>query len=129
MGYRVPSERVLRDAIAGVVARSGGVGSLTQLTALVAAELERRDARLRVSTDRVRRLAALIPEVRLRITTRPGAGGPLSATCPVCGSPMRAVRNRTLKGQEVFLEARCRRCPYWTGRTRRIPTRYTFQAR
>jgi len=36
------------------------------------------------------------------------------------------VKNLTIWGGEVTIEFRCNKCGYWTGKKKRIPTRYVF---
>jgi hypothetical protein len=79
-----------------------------------------------VSGTRLRHLALETPGVRVivRYTEKPD-GRPL-LECPVCASPLRPIRNRTLTGDMVVLGQQCTRCRYWTHHPRRVPTRYTF---
>jgi hypothetical protein len=126
MGTRRAREAQLRRSLKRVLQRAGGVGTLTHLVELVNEELEREDPSHRVSGPRLRRIAVTEPEVRVVIHTRRAQSTRLSKTCPVCRSSLKRVENRTLTGDRVTLEARCTVCPYWTGRARRIPTRYGF---
>ena len=36
------------------------------------------------------------------------------------------MKNITIYGGTVTLGHKCKRCGYWTGKTRRIPSRYIF---
>ncbi len=112
-----------------VLSRTGGVRSLSQLVALVAEDLQKRDPGYRLGPERVRRVAARMNAVKTTIYARRGDGGGPDRECPVCGAALERVRNRTLSGGSIELQARCTECPYWTGRVRRIPTRYAFALR
>jgi len=100
--------------------------SQASFRAAVLAFLRRDDPLAVVGGTRLRRLALETPGVRLIVsyTERPG-GRPL-VECPVCGAPLRPIRNRTLTGDSVVLGQQCTRCRYWTHHPRRVPTRYTF---
>lgn len=126
MAYRIPSEETLRDAVRRVLTQHRGIGSLKGLTEEVAEVLRKQDPRYRIGPERVRRVASRMNAVRTTIQTRRAPRGPQRERCPVCGGKMKSVRNRTLGGDAVALEARCSQCPYWTGRERRVPVRYTF---
>jgi hypothetical protein len=107
----------------------GGRASYPSQAAFRSAVLEflRRDDPLAVvSGTRLRRLALETPGVRLGVhyTEKPDLR-PLTQ-CPVCGSPLRPIRNATLTGPSVVLGQQCTRCRYWTHNQRRVPTRYTF---
>lgn len=129
MGYRLPDEKRLRSVLAEVVESSGGVRTLGRLADLVGEALARDDPRYRVSRERLRRVAVTSAQIRVQIHTRRSPSRRLREACPVCGSRMKRLENQTLSGTRVVLEARCPTCPYWTGRARRIPTRYVFQSR
>lgn len=129
MGYRLPDENRLRSVLVEVVDRSGGVRTLNRLVDLVGQALARDDPRYRVSGERLRRIAVTSEAIRVQIHTRRSPSRRLQKSCPVCGSRMKRLENETLSGTRVVLEARCPTCPYWTGRARRIPTRYVFQSR
>lgn len=129
MTYRIPGKATVQDAVLTVLKRSGSVGSLGRLTELVADELGRRDPQNRVGPERLRRLVVRMDHVRTTIHTRRGENRTLRKTCPVCGAPLETVRNRTLDGGAVDLQAKCTECDYWTGRERRVPVRYVFHLR
>ncbi len=129
MGYRLPDETRLRVVLTDVVDRSGGVRTLSRLVDLVGDALAQDDPRYRVSAERLRRIAVTSDKIRVQIHTRRSGSKRLKKACPVCGSRMKRLENQTLTGSRVILEARCPTCPYWTGRARRIPTRYVFQSR
>jgi hypothetical protein len=107
----------------------GGRATYPSQASFRAAVLEflRRDDPLSVvSGTRLRRLALETPGVRLIVSyTEKPDGRPL-VECPVCGAPLRPIRNRTLTGDSVVLGQQCTRCRYWTHHPRRVPTRYTF---
>ena len=129
MTYRIPSKASLEAAVLKVLRRSPAVGSLSRLTTMVAEEIERTDPTARVGPERIRRLVARSDHVRTTIHTRRGdAEGP-PARCPVCRGKLETVRNRTLSGGDIALNARCTECSYWTGRERRVPVRYVFHLR
>jgi prepilin signal peptidase PulO-like enzyme (type II secretory pathway) len=62
----------------------------------------------------------------VRYTERENA--PPLTSCPVCGSPLKPIKNQTLAGGSVVLGQRCTRCDYWTHRARRVPVRYLISS-
>ncbi|MBW3582792.1 MAG: hypothetical protein KY455_06800 [Euryarchaeota archaeon] len=129
MTYRIPPKGVLERAVLTVMRRRGSVGSLGRLTELVAHEVGRKDPQARIGPERLRRLVVRMDHVRTTIHTRRGESGTLRKACPVCGASLETVRNRTLDGGAVDLQAKCTECDYWTGRERRVPVRYVFHLR
>ncbi len=125
--FHRPSADEVRRAARRVL--RGGRATYPSQAAFRAAVLDvlRRDDPLAgVSGTRLRRLAMETPGVRLSVhyTERPGSDA--LAACPVCGSELRPIRNRTLTGDSVVIGQQCSRCRYWTHHPRRVPTRYIF---
>ena len=90
-------------------------------------ELLRREEPLAtISGARLRRLLLDVPGIRMTVRYSERAGGPVPSRCPVCGSELRPIRNKTLSGESIVLGSRCLRCDYWTHRKRRVPVRYAF---
>ncbi len=92
----------------------------------VQAALRREDPLAVVGGARLRRLALETPGVRLSVHYAEREGRKALTECPVCSSPLKPVRNRTLTGESVVLGQRCTRCDYWTHRVQRVPVRYAF---
>jgi hypothetical protein len=107
-----------------------GVGRYSSQAAFLRAfrpALRAEDPNMRIAGPRLRSLLIGTPGVRLlvRYTEKPEA--PATSSCPVCGSELLPIRNRTLTGEVVALGQKCPRCGYWTHRHRRVPVRYTIQ--
>ncbi len=88
--------------------------------------LRREEPLATISGTRLRHLLVGVPGVRVSVRyTERHDPRPLRH-CPVCGSDLIPIRNRTLTGETVVLGQRCSRCDYWTHDKRRVPVRYTF---
>ena len=79
-----------------------------------------------VSASRLRNIAINSNFVKLEIQSREGDPKKLMTKCPVCSSTLKRVKNLTIWRGEVTIEFRCNKCSYWTGKKKRIPTRYIF---
>lgn len=89
-------------------------------------QIRREEPLATIGGPRLRRLVVGVPGVRISVHyTERDDPRPLTE-CPVCGSTLSPIRNRTLMEETVVLGQRCTRCDYWTHRSRRIPVRYTF---
>jgi hypothetical protein len=84
------------------------------------------DEKFALGGGRMRRLLLDSPAVRLEVSYARRSHLPPLEHCPVCGSGLIPIHNRTLTGGEVTLGYRCRRCRYWTHLDRRVPVRYRF---
>jgi hypothetical protein len=125
--FRRPDPELIARAARGAV-RGGkaSYGSLTEFRAAVLGALRQEEPLAAVGGPRLRRLLVGVPGVKMTVHYTERADGPLPSRCPVCGSELTAVRNRTLTGETVVLGRECTRCSYWTHATRRVPVRYTI---
>ncbi len=126
--HRPGDEEIVRAARRLVRGSKATFGSQNEFRAAVTRYLRNEDPLAVVGGRRLRRLLIGVPGIRITVHyTEQPATEPLTA-CPVCGSPLRPIRNMTLAGEAVVLGQRCTRCDYWTHRTRRVPTRYRISS-
>jgi ribosomal protein L34E len=102
-------------------------GSLVEFRDALLPILRRMDPKMTLGSRRLRALVVTIPGVRMEVRYTEREHAPPLERCPVCGAPVRPLRNQTLTGEPVELGYRCTRCAYWTHRKRRVPVRYSFQ--
>jgi hypothetical protein len=126
-GFTRPADELVRRAARRVV--RGGRASFPSQASFrdaVLAEVRRDDPRAALGGVRLRRLTIGVPGVRLTVhyAERPGEAPPTA--CPVCGSELVPIHNRTLSGDTIVLGRRCSRCDYWSHAHRRVPVRYAF---
>jgi len=126
MAIRIPTAEVLAVAISAALRDNNTVGSQRRLAELVREELHRLDPEYGVTKERVRRIAITSGLVKVNVETRDTGKRKRTTICPVCGSKMGRVRNRTITGGTVTLGRKCTVCPFRMGTTRRVPTRYIF---
>jgi hypothetical protein len=79
-----------------------------------------------VSGSRLRNIAIKSDFIKLEIHSREGDPKKILTKCPVCANILKRVKNLTIWGGEVTIEFSCLNCGYWTGKKKRIPTRYVF---
>ena len=121
---RPPSELVARAARRAVRGGKASFPSLVAFRAAVVEALRREEPLAAIGGPRLRRLLVSVPGVKLTVHYTERPDGPLPERCPVCGSELEAIRNRTLTGETVVLGRECTRCSYWTHAARRVPVRY-----
>ena len=127
MPYSIPNDEEIRDALKNLLRRRKGINSLRKLREQEIKELKVKDPGYTVSPDRLRKIAANAPFVKLSIKARQGEKKNLKGKCPVCGERLKMTKNETIFGGTVTLGYKCVNCPYWTTLKRRIPTRYRFE--
>lgn len=125
MGYSLPDEDRLLEAIEEALTRHPFVESQRALGEHVRRVLHREDPDLRASDRRIRELAVDegLVEVRVRTGT---TDEPAREACPVCGEELDQVVNQTLDGGKTVVGTRCPLCPYSTGHQHEVPLRYEF---
>ena len=126
MSYHIPSDEQIENALKKVLTKFRTVHSQTKLKTLVTKELITKEKEFGVSGSRLRDIAINSNFVKLEIHSREGDPKKVMTKCPVCNSSLKRVKNLTIWGGEVTIEFRCTRCGYWTGKKKRIPTRYVF---
>jgi len=126
MSYHVPSDKLVETALKKVLKENRSVQSQKKLKHLIIKELNTKKKTFGVSESRLRKIAINSNFVKLEIHSREGDPKRLLAKCPVCESSLKRVKNLTIWGGEVTIEFSCLNCGYWTGKKKRIPTRYVF---
>jgi hypothetical protein len=125
VGYRLPSDERLVEAVEEALVRHPIVDSQRALADHVRAILHEADPDYRVSGERVRRVAVREGLAEVRVETGTTDEDPRDA-CPVCETELEAVENRTLDGGRTVVGTRCPACGYSTGARHEVPLRYEF---
>mgnify|MGYP006282351315 CR=1 FL=1 len=127
MSYFIPSDRKVRDALKKVLQKAHRVQSQSLLTKLVQEELRTPKKTYGLSPQRLRKIAIESCFVSIDIHSREGDPKKTLSSCPVCHHSLTHVKNLTIWGGEVTIQFKCSFCGYWTGKKKRVPTRYSFQ--
>ena len=126
MKYHIASEEQIQKSLKKILNQYRIVNSQLKLKELITKDLRTKKVKYGVSGQRIRDIAIKSNFVKLEIHTREGDPKKLLTKCPVCGNTLKRVKNLTIWGGEVTIEFNCSRCGYWTGKKKRIPTRYVF---
>jgi len=126
MRYHIPSDEQIQKSLVNVLNKYRIVNSQIKLKELITKDLKTKKINYGVSGQRIRNIAVKSDFVKLEIHTREGDPKKIMTKCPVCGNNLKRVKNLTIWGGEVTIEFNCSRCGYWTGKKKRIPTRYIF---
>jgi len=126
MSYYIPSKEQVEKAMNKVLKKFRIIQSQNKLKELVVKELTTRKRKPGLTGRRLRRIALDSGFIKLEIHTREGDPNKIMNRCPVCNDSLQRVKNLTIWGGEVTIEFRCTHCGYWTGKKKRIPTKYVF---
>lgn len=125
MGYRIPGEDRLAEAIDEALTRQPTMESQRELGDNVRRVLHEEDPDFTASDERVRRVA--LDRDLTRVHVRTGTTGETPREiCPVCGTELDQVENQTLQGDTTVVGADCPACPYSSGTRHEVPLRYEF---
>jgi hypothetical protein len=125
--FHRPDPEAVRAAALRALRRAGRpFDSQESLRRAMLPFLRDEDEKFALGGGRMRRLLLDSPAVRLEVNYARRSHLPPLERCPVCGSALLPIHNRTLMGGEVTLGYRCGRCRYWTHLDRRVPVRYRF---
>ena len=128
MAYRIPTEDEVAKAIENVLIRTPHLRSQRELCEAVETELLCMDPEYRIGAERIRRVGISRQLFRLGIRYA-DTGKPAGKWCPVCGSILLSVRNRTLDDGTVELMRRCKVCGYTARGGCSRPARYSIERR
>jgi hypothetical protein len=127
--FRRPADDEVRRAARRLVRGGKAVfASQAQFRAALLTSLRREEPLAVIGGRRLRRLLLDLPGVRMTVRYTERENAPPLTSCPVCGSPLKPIKNQTLAGGSVVLGQRCTRCDYWTHRARRVPVRYLISS-
>lgn len=126
MSYHIPSDDQIQKSLKIVLNKYRTVNSQSKLKNLIVKDLNIKKINYGVTGQRIRNIAVKSDFVKIEIHTREGDPKKIMTRCPVCGNTLKRVKNLTIWGGEVTIEFSCSRCGYWTGKKKRIPTRYVF---
>ncbi|KAA0007697.1 MAG: hypothetical protein J7L32_06305 [Thermoplasmata archaeon] len=126
MKKSLATETQVVKALKNIFKKQKVVPSQHKLKMLVDSYLKTKKTVRLVSEQRLRNIAVRSGFIKLEIHSRDGDPERVLTKCPVCGSVLKRVKNLTIWGGEVTIEFRCPVCGYWTGKKKRIPTRYVF---
>ena len=129
MTYHIPSDDQVVKAVRKVFKKYRTITSPRHLKALVEKELKTKKKQYHASGPRLRHLVLQSGIANIEIHSREGDPHKLLTRCPVCGQQLKRIKNLTVWGGEVTIEYRCSFCKYWTGKKKRIPTRYVFHVK
>lgn len=128
MTYRIPSEDEVAKAIENCLVRIPHIRSQRELCEAVSTELLCMDPLYRIGVQRIRRVGISRQLFKLEMKYA-DTGKPAGKWCPVCGSILLSVRNRTLDGKTVELVRKCKVCGYRAKGNASKPARYMFERR
>jgi uncharacterized protein with PIN domain len=126
MSYTIPSKNQIENALNEISKKFNTVDSQKKLKELIEKEINVNEEFYQISGPRLRSIAIESNLIKLEIHSREGDPKKSLSRCPICKNNLNRVRNQTIWGGKVTLEFRCRKCGYWTGKKKRIPTRYVF---
>ena len=150
MSYKIPSDEEVLTAIQRVILKHHTITSQHRTKQLVEDELKKIDGKFRVSGSRIRKLVLKSKYFHLQIDyktppkeeekkdgkAKPKAkkakkrpAEPKLKAYPVCGSKVKKIKNKTLRGGFITTGFKCTGCPYHTGVPVRLPARYVFSIR
>ena len=126
MSYHIPSDDQIKVVLREILKKYRTVNSQSKLKELATKKLNKKKKKFGVTGSRLRKIALNSDFVKLEIHSREGSPKKLMTKCPVCRNTLKRVKNLTIWGGEVTIEYRCNKCGYWTGKKKRIPSRYVF---
>ncbi len=122
--YRVPKDDEVGSAIRSTLEDYKEIGSQKLLHSLVLEKLKRENQFYKLSPERVKRIAASMPDVRVFIEKRKS---PREAKkCYICGHPLERIKVKDLFGNPTYIGKKCGECGFKIDKALLVPKRYLF---
>jgi predicted RNA-binding Zn-ribbon protein involved in translation (DUF1610 family) len=122
MDMKIPKDDAVKFVVKAVLHKRIA-RSQQELVHLVNAELRKVDPDYSISGKRLRDIVVTIPGVRISAKTKKGS---MPQKCPVCGSGLRKVWTKNLRGRKVLENLMCPKCGYSGHGRRWEPRKYGF---
>ncbi len=127
MSYKIPDEELIIFIIKKVMMKHRTIYSQKKFLEFVLNELKGTENVYKLTEKRLRKIALTKANVKVEIEYREtNMGIEDMKFCPVCGSKLIKIYNKTLENIEISIGLKCQKCGYWTGPKKRIPKRYIF---
>lgn len=126
MNYHIATDDQIKKVLKTILKNNRTINTQYKLKKLVEKKLNTKKKKYGITPSRIRNIAINSNFVKLEIHSREGDPKKTMNRCPVCNSNLSKVKNKTIWGGKVTIEFQCKNCGYWTGKKKRIPTRYVF---
>jgi uncharacterized protein with PIN domain len=126
MKYHIATDEQIKNSLKKILKNNRTVNTQAKLRKLVTKDLNTKKKKYGIAAGRIRNIAINSDFAKLEIHSREGDPKKSLNKCPVCSGTLNKVKNQTIWGGKVTIEFRCKNCGYWTGKKKRIPTRYVF---
>jgi predicted RNA-binding Zn-ribbon protein involved in translation (DUF1610 family) len=119
---KIPKDEVVKFVVKSVLHRRTA-RSQHELIDMVNAELRKVDPEYAIAGKRLRDIVVRMPEVEMRVEIKKGG---IPNKCPACGSGLKKVYNRNLKGKKILEYLKCAKCGYVGHDQKWAPRKYQF---
>ncbi len=127
MKYKIPDDELLRRAIDEVLDEHHEVNTQDSLRTMVEAKLRQGNETYRVSPSRLRRIAASMKNVGIKVVKMRSRRE--AKKCYVCGGEFASVESVDVFGDKTSFGKRCRNCGFEMEKENLVPRRYIFYGR
>ena len=125
--YRIPKDDEVGASILSTMEEYKEIGSQKLLHSLVLKRLRRENQFYKLSPERVKRIAASMPEVKVFVEKRKSVKEAMK--CYICGHPLERIKVKDLFGDPTYAGKKCLKCGFKIDRAMLVPKRYLFYRR
>ncbi|MDP6459846.1 MAG: hypothetical protein QF829_03535 [Candidatus Hydrothermarchaeota archaeon] len=125
--YRIPKDDDVGASIRSTLEEYKEIGSQKLLHSLVLKRLRRENQFYKLSPERVKRIAASMPEVKVFVEKRKSVKE--ARKCYICGHPLKRIKVKDLFGDPTYAGKKCLKCGFKIDRAMLVPKRYLFYRR
>lgn len=127
MMYRIPKNKDVSRSVLAVLKEHKEIGSQKLLHSFVLSKLRKENQFYKLSPERVKRIAASMPEVMVFVEKRKSAKD--AGECFICGHPLEKIKVSDLFGNPTYIGKKCAECGFKIDKPGLAPRRYLFRRR
>ncbi|MFQ6051349.1 MAG: hypothetical protein ACE5K4_06610 [Candidatus Hydrothermarchaeota archaeon] len=124
--YAIPDDRIIEKTLIEIMRRHKLIETQKELGRQVKKIIKEKNPKYRVSEERIKKIAALSPEIGIRVEMRRSKRKILR--CPCCKGELKEREIPNLFGGTSSLK-KCERCNFEILKDDKVPRKYSFMIR
>lgn len=124
MKFKIPEDEAVRKAINEILGEHSEVPSQESFHSMVQSRLRLGEKKYRLSPKRLRRIAASMKDVGVRVMKMRSRHEP--KVCYICGGELTIRESVNLFGDKTVIGKKCKKCGFEIGKEKLAPRRYIF---
>jgi len=123
---KIPKDDFIIQIIKNVVIKRKVIESQEELRTHVLKQLKKYDPIFVLSPKRVKKLALMVPEIKIKANTRKSPKIKKLKRCPICDKRIKKIYGKNLLGKKIHIGYVCKNCAFQSDLEKFMPMKYFF---